>query len=392
MAKQSAFLSRHIVPAQPVPIRRNRAGRWLCRNLFATPFDCLVTCVLTALVLYMAVRLAGWLFFDAAWSGSDRAVCATAVQGAIRPDGWSGACWAFVRANFSQILYGFYPQGEYWRVKLVALLALAVNVPLLFPSVGHKFINALLSLFLVPFVGWLVLYGGWGGLAVVDTQRWGGLMVTLIIAYSSIALSLPLGTLLALGRRSKMPALRLVCILFIETLRGIPLVAILFIASVMFPLFLPQGMTFDKLLRALVAIALFTSVYIAEAVRGGLQAVPASQYEAATSLGLRAGVTTCLIILPQAYRLVIPGIINTLIGMFKETSLIYIISMFDLLGIVRVASMQPNWVTPQTPATAFIFAGFVFWIFCFAMSRYAHFIEKCLKLSQRHPTAGQERP
>jgi len=392
MVKRSTYLRQHILPPQPPPVLRHGIGNRLHRNLFASPMDCAVTLVLTALAIYIGISLAGWLFFDAVWNGQNRAVCTTTIQGGIQPQGWSGACWAFVKANFSQILYGFYPQGERWRVNLTAALAIAINIPLLVPSVRYKFLNMQVSLLAVPLVGWLLLYGGYFDLAIVDTQLWGGLMVTLIIAYTSIAISLPLGTLLALGRRSRVPVLRLICIVFIEILRGIPLVAILFIASVMFPLFLPQGMTFDKLLRALIGIALFTSVYIAEVVRGGLQAVPASQYEAAASLGLRYTITMCLIILPQAYRLVIPGIINTLIGMFKETSLIYIISMFDLLGIVRVASMQANWVTPQTPATAFVFAGFIFWIFCFAMSRYANFIEKRMNIPQRRQIIGQSKP
>jgi len=382
MVKHDTYVRHGVLQSQPAPLLPPNPANWLHRNLFATPLDCVVTLILVTLVLYAGVQLADWLVFDAVWSGPDRAVCATAAQGGIQPDGWSGACWAFVRANFSQVIYGFYPESQRWRVDVAVVLAVAVNIPLLHPSAGHKFLNALISLIGVPMAGWLLIYGGHFGLAAIDTQLWGGLMVTLIIAYTSIALSLPLGTLLALGRRSRLPVVRLLCVIFIETLRGIPLVAILFIASVMFPLFLPQGMTFDKLLRALIGIALFTSVYIAEVVRGGLQAVPASQYEAAASLGLRYSSTMGLIILPQAYRLVIPAIINTLIGMFKETSLIYIISMFDLMGIVRLASMQAQWVTPQTPATAFVFSGLVFWIFCFLMSRYAHSIEK--RLNQPH--------
>lgn len=388
MQKSSAFFRIRMIPPQPVPVFQRAIGNWLYRNLFASPANCIVTCILAAFAIYMAASLAGWLLFDATWSGPDRTVCATAVQGGIRPEGWSGACWAFVRANFTQMIYGFYPEEGYWRVNLIAVIAIVINIPLLMPSVGCKFLNVLVSLFIVPLIGWVLLYGGHFRLATVDTQLWGGLMVTLVIAYTSIAISLPAGTLLALGRRSRMPVLRLVCIIFIETLRGIPLVALLFIASVMFPLFLPQGMSFDKLLRALIGIALFTSVYIAEVVRGGLQAVPASQYEAAASLGLRYPVTMGFVILPQAYRKVIPGIINILIGMFKDTSLIYIISMFDFLGIVRLVSMQANWATPQTPATAFVFAGFVYWIFCFAMSRYAHFIERHMNMPQKQKLVG----
>lgn len=212
---------------------------------------------------------------------------------------------------------------------------------------------------------------------------WGGLLVTLTIAYVSMTFSLPFGTLLALGRRSNKPVIRILSVTFIETVRGIPLVAVLFIASVMFPLFLPQGMTFDKLVRALIGVALFTSAYIAEVVRGGLQTVPRGQYEAAQSLGLGYVKTMVFVILPQAYSLVIPSIINVLIGMFKETSLVYIIGMFDLLGIVRQAIQQAKWSTPQTPVTGMIFIGLVFWMFCFVMSRYAHFLERKLNLPKQ---------
>ncbi|KAA6204846.1 MAG: amino acid ABC transporter permease [Candidatus Tokpelaia sp.] len=362
-----------------IPGRKNRLLAWLKRNLCASPLQIILTFIALLLILYSIVPFIRWALIDAVWQGENRQACTTLLQGGLQVDNWSGACWAFVRANFSQFIYGFYPVAERWRVIATFALALLTAVPLLIPAVPHKFINAGIALILVPLIGGVLLVGGVFGLPFVDTSLWGGLMVTLIIAYCSIILSLPLGIMLALGRRCKMAALRLFCVAFIELLRGIPLVALLFIASVLFPLFLPQGMNFDKFLRALIAVALFTSVYIAETIRGGLQAVPKSQYEAAASLGFTYPFAMAFILLPQAVRLVIPALVNVLIGMFKETSLVYIISMYDLLGIVRSASMQANWITPQTPATGLIFAGLVFWFFCFALSLYARFLENYSK-------------
>lgn len=389
MAENSAFSRNHLLPALPPPRSQRGIIYWLKRRLFANPLDGLITCILLAVVIYTSIPTLRWLFIDASWTGSDRAACATILQGGIQPNGWSGACWAFVRSNISSFLYGIYPQSELWRVHCALLLVILVNIPLLMPKLKFKLINALLSIFFVPLFSYILLYGGSFGLTIVPTSRWGGLLATLIIAYSSIIVSLPLGTLLALGRQSNKPIIHLLCVIFIETLRGVPLVAVLFVANVMLPLFFPQNLNFDNFLRALIAVALFTSVYIAEVIRGGLQAVPKAQYEASWSLGLRHWQTISFIIVPQAFRLVIPGIINILIGMFKDTSLIYTINMQDLLGAAQNATLQPNWISPVTPATAYIFAGFIFWIFCFGMSRYAHFIERHLNSSRKLQTSNQ---
>jgi general L-amino acid transport system permease protein len=216
------------------------------------------------------------------------------------------------------------------------------------------------------------------GLAPVRTAQWGGLMVTLVVAITGIVVSLPLGILLALGRRSDMPIVRLFSIVFIEAWRGVPLITVLFMASVMLPLFLPEGVTFDKLLRALIGTALFASAYMAEVVRGGLQAIPKGQYEAASALGLSYWRSMLLIILPQALKIVIPGIVNTFIGLFKDTTLVSIIGIFDLLGIINASNSDANWASPQTPATGYFFAAMTFWIFCFGMSRYSIFMENRL--------------
>jgi general L-amino acid transport system permease protein len=216
------------------------------------------------------------------------------------------------------------------------------------------------------------------GLRPVETQLWGGLLVTLVVAIVGIVASFPLGILLALGRRSKLPAVKLVSVIFIEFWRGVPLITVLFMSSVMLPLFLPDGVNFDKLLRALIGVALFASAYMAEVVRGGLQAIPKGQYEAADAMGLSFWQGIGLIIMPQALKLVIPGIVNTFIGLFKDTSLVLIIGLFDLLGIVSLNFSDANWASPSTPATGFVFAAFVFWIFCFGMSRYSIYMERRL--------------
>ncbi len=254
---------------------------------------------------------------------------------------------------------------------------------MLIPRIPYKGLNALLLLGALPVLAAILLPGGWFGLTYVETPLWGGLMVTLVLSFVGIAVSLPLGILLALGRRSNMPVIKMLCTVFIEVIRGVPLITVLFMASVMLPLFLPQGVTFDKFLRALIGVSLFASAYMAEVVRGGLQAIPKGQYEGADSLGLSFWQKMGFIVLPQALKLVIPGIVNTFIGLFKDTSLVSIIGMFDLLGIVRLNFSDTNWATAVTPLTGLIFAGFVFWLFCFGMSRYSGFMERLLDRSQR---------
>ena len=221
------------------------------------------------------------------------------------------------------------------------------------------------------------------GLSYVETQLWGGLMVTLVVAIIAMVTSLPLGVLLALGRRSNLPVVKFASIVFIEFWRGVPLITVLFMSSVMLPVFLPQGVNFDKLLRALIGVALFTSAYMAETVRGGLQAIPKGQYEGAKALGLTYGRMMQMIILPQALKIVIPGIVNSFISLFKDTSLVLIIGLFDLLGIVQLNFSNSKWASYKTPATGYFFAAFVFWLFCFGMSRYSIYTERRLDTGYR---------
>ncbi|UCH76107.1 MAG: amino acid ABC transporter permease [Rhodospirillales bacterium] len=233
-----------------------------------------------------------------------------------------------------------------------------------------------LLIFIYPFIAYFLWVGDGFGLQYVETARWGGLFLTLVVAGTGIAASLPIGIIFALGRRSDMPAIRSVSIAFIELWRGVPLITVLFMSSVMLPLFLPEGVNFDKLLRALIGVALFSAAYMAEVVRGGLQAIPKGQYEAAAAMGLGYWKMMRLVILPQALKLVIPGIVNTFIGLFKDTTLVLIIGLFDLLGIVQAATTDPKWL--GMAVEGYVFTAFVFWIFCFGMSRYSMYIERKL--------------
>ncbi|MBC2803631.1 amino acid ABC transporter permease [Rhizobium ruizarguesonis] len=371
------FVRTSILAAEPPPPGERGAVAWIRRNLLATPKDVILTILALALIAWAVPHLVNWLFIQAVWSGPDRTFCATTIQGGIQPDGWSGACWAFISAKYDQFIFGRYPLDERWRPAIVGILFILLLVPMLIPSAPRKGLNAILLFAVLPVIAFWLLHGGFG-LEVVDTPLWGGLMVTLVLSFVGIAVSLPCGILLALGRRSKMPVIRMLCVTFIEVIRGVPLITVLFMASVMLPLFLPTGWNVDKLLRALIGVSIFTSAYMAEVIRGGLQAIPKGQFEGADSLGLGYWQKTRLIIMPQAIKLVIPSIVNTFIGTFKDTSLVTIIGMFDLLGIVKLNFSDANWASAVTPITGLIFAGFIFWLFCFGMSRYSGFMERHL--------------
>ena len=374
----TSWVRTEMVLAQQAPAGVRGPMAWVRKNLIGSVGDVILTVLAIALVVMIVPPIINWAFINAQWVGPDRTVCATAAQGGIQPDGWSGACWAFVNAKFGQLMLGRYPIEERWRPILVAILFVALLVPLLIPRVPRKGLNAILLFLVLPIVAFVLLVGGMFGLPHVETQLWGGLLVTLSLSFVGIAVSLPMGIVLALGRRSKMPIVKTLCVIFIEFVRGIPLITVLFFASVMLPLFLPAGVSFDKYLRALIGVSLFAAAYMAEVIRGGLQAIPKGQYEGADSLGLGYWQKMTLIVLPQALKLVIPGIVNTFIGMFKDTSLVIIISMFDLLGVVKQNFADANWATPQTARSGLIFAAFVFWLFCFGMSRYSMYTERRL--------------
>jgi len=369
------FVRSEVLAARPAPPRPFDPIGWLSTNLFSSPLNIAATVLSVALIAKLLPPALDWAIFDAVWVGSSREAC-------VGPG--VGACWAFVWAKIGQFIHGHYPVGERWRVDLFFVLFAAGLIPMAIPRVPFKRLNAVYLILALPLVSLLLLYGGVFGLRVVPTSQWGGLLVTIIVAAVGIATSIPLGILLALGRRSKMPVIRMLSIAFIEFWRGIPLITVLFMSSVMLPLFLPPGVDFDKLLRALIGIALYASAYMAEAVRGGLQSLPRGQYEAAGSLGLGYWPTMRKVILPQALRVSIPGIVNTAIALLKDTSLVIVIGLFDLLGIIQSNFADSNWASPATPATGYIFAALVYWVMAFAVSRYSLFLERRLDVGRRH--------
>ena len=342
---------------------------WAQRNLFSSIGNTILT-LASAYLLWLTIPpVLDFTIFSAVWTGTTREAC-------LAPG--AGMCWPFIWANIDQFIYGRYPPEEIWRVNLTFALGAAVIIPMLIPGLPARRLNLILLLVVYPLVAIVLLAGDRPGLRPVPTSEWGGLLVTLVVAITGIVVSLPLGVLLALGRRSDMPAIRMLCVIFIEFWRGVPLITVLFMASVMLPLFLPEGMNPDNLLRCLVGVALFSSAYMAEVVRGGLQAIPAGQYEAARALGLTYWQAMGQVVLPQALRHVIPGIVNTFIGLFKDTTLVLIVGIFDLLGQVRAQLSDPNWTIPQGALTGYIFAALVFWVFCFGMSQYSNFMERRL--------------
>jgi general L-amino acid transport system permease protein len=350
----------------PPPITSIGALGWLRKNLFSSPSNGVLTVVALILLYWLLVPTIDWAVIKADWLGSSRDDCES-----------GGACWVFISVRLNQFMYGFYPYVHQWRVDLTIGLLVALAVPLFIKRFPWKGWLGAFILVVYPVIAFYLLVGGRFGLEHVETDRWGGLMLTLVIAVVGMVAALPLGILLALGRRStKMPLVKAICVVFIEFWRGVPLITVLFMSSVMLPLFLPVGMNFDKLLRALIGVMLFEAAYMAEVVRGGLQGIPKGQYEAAAALGLSYPKSMALVVLPQALKLVIPGIVNTFIALFKDTSLVLIIGLFDLLGAIQNATKDATWGHVATEG--YVFAALVFWMFCFSMSRYSQRLERQL--------------
>lgn len=351
------------ISARKPPVMSVGLYGWLRENLFNNVTNTLVTLAICYGLYVVLPPFWQWAISNATWTGESSSACAA-----------EGACWAFITARLDQFVYGFYPEAQRWRVDLFfSLLAIALAW-LMIPRIPGKKWGLGFGLIVLPLTAWVILAGGFFGLESVDTHQWGGLMLTLLLALYGMLLSLPVGILLALGRRSNMPVIRALSTTYIELWRGVPLITVLFMASVMLPLFVPEEMVFDKLLRALIGIIMFQSAYMAEVVRGGLQAIPKGQVEACESLGIGYWQGMFLVVLPQALRLVIPGIVNTFIALFKDTSLVLVIGLFDLLAIVQSGLNDPQWLGSATEG--YLFAGFVFWAFCFGMSRYSQHLEK----------------
>jgi general L-amino acid transport system permease protein len=363
-------------PSLPPPMRTTGPIGWVRQNLLSSPSNVLLTLLSIAVLVYILPSFLNWAIFDATWHGVTRAPCNT-PEGVDKP----GACWTMVNARFGQFMYGRYPADQVWRVDLSFILLFASFFALLIDRVPGKKWFAIFLFLIYPVIGFALFYGGIFGLRVVETAKWGGLMLTLIIATVSILASVPLGIFLALGRRSNLPVIRVLSITFIEFVRAVPLITVLFMSSVMLPLFLPVGVNFDKLLRALVGFSLFYAAYMAEVVRGGLQAMPRGQYEGAMALGLGYWKMMGLVILPQALRIVIPGMVNNFISAFKDTSLVLVIGLFDLLNIVTQATRDAQW--RGLSKEGYLFAAVVYFIFCFAMSRYSIYLERKLHTGYR---------
>jgi general L-amino acid transport system permease protein len=498
------FVRKDLVAERPAPVKTTGMIGFVRTRLLNSPTNILLTILGALLIWFTVVPALRFLLVDAVWLGSDRNACLEQNAGHA-----VGACWPYISAKFDQLIYGFYPQAERWRVNLTFLLGALLLLPLLIPRLPAKSLNASLFFLAFPVVAFFLLRGGglggfgvswtanllsgladsfagagdalsragasstaigpllWGlgkifaligqavslvawpltslrdamqassqplwadlvvtgviisalvfylsgglragwrplitslvtlagiaivialmgldrgGLPMVDTRLWGGLLVTLVISVVGIVASMPIGIALALGRRSTIPLIRIFSIAFIEFWRGVPLITVLFFATYMLPLFLPGNFTVDGLVRALIGTALFAGAYQAEVVRGGLQAIPRGQGEAASALGLSWWKTTFLIVLPQALRHVIPGLVNSFIALFKDTSLVSIVALFDLLGSMRASFSDPNWATPTTLFTGFAFTGMIYFAFCFGMSRYSLFVENRLNAHRR---------
>lgn len=422
------FVRKDMLPPQAPPVSQIGVVRWMRENLFSGPLNTVLTVLSVLAVLWIVQHLGPW-FLNSVWNAGSLAECRQILDGA------SGACFAVIRDRWAQLLYGFYPSDLYWRPNLALVLMLVALAPILFDRVPRK---VLWFSALYPAVAFWLLWGGsiwvpvavmagfaiWYGVTValaaksailsmlagavaamlwwlllagtvadtvqsvipldirqVPSRDFGGFMLSIIIGVTGIALSLPLGIMLALGRKSDMPLIKFVCVGFIEFIRGVPLITLLFTASLLLNYFLPPGTSFDIILRVIIMVTLFSAAYLAEVVRGGLAALPRGQYEAADALGLDYWKAQRLIIMPQALKISIPGIVNSFIGLFKDTTLVVFIGLLDPIGLSNAIRADTNWNGIYWELFAFI--GLLFFIFCFGMSRYSMYLERKLKTDHR---------
>ena len=335
------------------------------KNVNSTTFNSILTLLIIFILFKYTPQLLNWLFFDADFAGTTKDECTS-----------EGACWIFVKVWFRRFMYGLYPNPEQWRINTAfILLFLLIGSSFFAPKKLKKYI-ILFLLFIYPFIGIKLISGGIFGLKLIQSGLWGGLSLTLIISAFSLILCFPIGMFLALGRRSALPVIQYSSLGFIELWRGVPLITILFMSAVMFPMFLPDGTYMDKLMRVIIAITLFEAAYMAEVIRGGLQALPRGQYDAAKSLGMGYWKMHLFVILPQALKLVIPGIANTFLALVKDTPLIFVVGLLELTGMIGLAKTNPKWL--GMAIEGYVFAGLVFWVICYAMSRYSQRLEKRL--------------
>jgi general L-amino acid transport system permease protein len=351
------------IPARPAPVRSDGAAPWIRANFFGYWKTAFSTVLLGGLLLWYLPQLIQWAVIKAVWLPQIDA-CRAAE---------AGACWGVVAEKYRLIIFGRYPFEAQWRPLLATALMLCLLVASCIRFFWRPWLVALWVVVLVAF--FVLMYGNVAGLSRVETDRWGGLPLTLLLASLSIALAFPLALLVALGRRSNLPAIRTVATVYVELVRGVPLISVLFMASFMFPLFMPQGITVDVLVRVLAGITLFAAAYTAEVIRGGLQAIPNGQIEAAATLGLSYWQTQRLIVLPQALAMVVPGLMNNFISIFKDTSLVTIVSLYELTGSLGLAlNSDADW--RPFKIEGYLFIALIYFIFCFSMSRYSLWVEK----------------
>ncbi len=342
--------------------------KWLRENLFSNVFNSSLTILSLLFIFSIVPFLLNWVILDANFSATSALECR---------ENSTGACWAFIVEKINLFIYGLYPNEQYWRPNTVFIsLFVIFFIIKSIKDVKFKRKLILISFFVYPFFAFYILYGGFI-LPVVDADKWGGLLLTLVIATTGIVFSFPIGLVLALGRNSKMPVIKYLSIIYIEFIRGVPLISILFMASVVLPLFFSANIDIDKLLRALIGITLFQAAYIAEIVRGGLQAIPRGQYEAADAIGLNFSQKMLFIVLPQALKVSIPNLTGSFISLFKDTTLVLIIGLFDMLSIVKLGVSDSNWLGMEIEG--YVFVTIVFWIILYTMSKYADKIENRLK-------------
>lgn len=348
------------VEQRPAPSNTKGLVHWLRDNLFSTPLNVALTLLGIAILFWVIPPFIKWAYTNANFAGSTREDC---VSG--------GACWVFIRMKIDMFMYGFYPSVERWRINTVYGLFFVLIA--LFKYLKSPVVK-IVAAHIYFIVGFFLVYGGLFGLEVVPTDKWGGLMLTIMVAAVGIVAAFPLGVILALGRASHLPIIRSISVTYIEFIRGVPLITILFMSSIILPLFFPEGISFDKLLRALIGIAMFEAAYIAENIRGGLQSIPKGQYEAADAIGLSYWQKMGLIILPQALKVAIPNLVGVSIALFQDTTLVMIIGLFDLLAMVRLSAADSYWLGYETEG--YVFITFIFWFFCYSMSNFSQKLEK----------------
>ena len=367
-----AFVASGQIPPSAPPASEVGPIHWLRANLFDGVVNSLLTLAAIAAIVMIVPPLFDWIFLKGVWNADSLGGCREAIA-AAHGEGVIGGCWAVINERFNQFMFGFYPSELYWRPLLAFALMFVAMAPVLFSALPRKMLWLSAA---YPVVAYFLIWGGMG-LEPVESSQIGGFLLSVIIGVTGIAASLPIGIVLALGRQSSMFFIKTICVVFIEFIRGVPLITLLFVASVLLNYFLPPGTSFDLILRVVIMVTLFASAYMAEVIRGGLAALDQGQYEAADALGLNYWKSTRLIILPQALKVSIPGIVNTFIGLFKDTTLVSVIGLLDPVGLLPSIRATAEW--NGILWELYLFVAVFFWIFCFSMSRYSMYLEKKLK-------------